>query len=103
MTKLTYKLEIPWGGRRAPDKRKERVGLGYALNRLTSLTDSSSGQFGFGYDGLGRRTSLTRPNGVDTSYAYDSLSRLPGVLHQVGSASIGRFGFAQNSSLPRQI
>jgi YD repeat-containing protein len=55
------------------------------LNRLSSLTNSWAGQFGFGYDTLNRRTSLTRPNGVSTSYTYDSLSRLLGVLHQAGT------------------
>src|SRR5208282_1137183 len=56
-----------------------------SLNRLATLTDSSTGQFGFGYDALGRRTSLTRPNGVSTSYSYDTLSRLLSVLHNGGS------------------
>jgi RHS repeat-associated protein len=56
-----------------------------SLNRLTTLTDANSGQFGFGYDALWGRTSLTRPNGVGTSYSYDSLSRLLSVLHNGGS------------------
>ena len=56
------------------------------LSRLTSLTDSLTGQFTFGYDALSRRTSLTRPNGVNTSYTYDSLSRLLSVLQQAGTA-----------------
>ena len=34
------------------------------LNRLSTLTNSWAGQFGFAYDDLSRRTSLTRPNGV---------------------------------------
>jgi YD repeat-containing protein len=58
------------------------------LNRLTSLNDSVTGQFGFGYDADSRRTSLTRPNGVNTSYSYDSLSRLLSVLHQSGSTTL---------------
>jgi RHS repeat-associated protein len=58
------------------------------LNRLTTLTDSQTGQFGFGYDVLSRRTGLTRPNGVNTSYSYDSLSRLASVLHQAGTNTI---------------
>ncbi len=56
-----------------------------SLNRITTLTDSITGQFGFGYDALSRRTSLTRPNGVNTNYNYDSLSRLLSVLHQSGT------------------
>jgi RHS repeat-associated protein len=56
-----------------------------SLNRLTGLTNTNSGSFGFGYDALGRRTSLTRPNGVNTSYSYDTLSRLLGVLHNGGA------------------
>ena len=55
------------------------------LNRLTGLTNTNSGSFGFGYDALGRRTSLTRPNGVNTSYSYDTLSRLLSVLHASGA------------------
>jgi RHS repeat-associated protein len=58
------------------------------LNRLSSLTNSLTGQFGFGYDALSRRTQLTRPNGINTNYSYDSLSRLLSVLHQAGSTTI---------------
>src|SRR5262249_14338354 len=58
------------------------------LNRLSTLTNSVTGQFGFGYDALSRRTSLTRPNNVNTSYTYDNLSRLLSVLHQNGSTTI---------------
>jgi len=56
-----------------------------SLNRLTGLTNTNSGSFGFGYDALGRRPSLTRPNGVNTSYSYDTLTRLLGVLHNGGA------------------
>ena len=59
-----------------------------ALNRLSTLTNSLTGQFGFGYDALSRRTSLTRPNGVNTSYGYDSLSHLLSVLHQAGANTV---------------
>jgi YD repeat-containing protein len=58
------------------------------LNRLSSLNNSLTGQFGFGYDALSRRTQLTRPNGINTNYSYDSLSRLLSVLHQAGSTII---------------
>jgi len=58
------------------------------LNRLSTLTNSVTGQFGFGYDALSRRTWLTRPNSVNTSYTYDNLSRLLSVLHQTGSTTI---------------
>ena len=57
------------------------------LNRLSTLTNSLTGQFGFGYDALSRRTQLTRPNGINTNYTYDSLSRLLSVLHQAGSTT----------------
>ncbi len=58
------------------------------LNRLSTLTNSLTGQFGFSYDALSRRIQLTRPNGVNTNYSYDSLSRLLSVLHQTGSTTI---------------
>jgi RHS repeat-associated protein len=58
------------------------------LNRLTMLTNSLTGQFGFGYDALNRRTQLTRPNGINTNYNYDSVSHLLSVLHQAGSTTL---------------
>ncbi len=58
------------------------------LNRLWTLTNSLTGQFGFGYDALSRRTQLTRPNGVNTNYNYDSVSHLLSVLHQTGSTTL---------------
>ncbi len=58
------------------------------LNRLATLTNSLTGQFGFGYDALSRRTQLTRPNGINTNYSYDSVSRLLSVLHQAGSTTL---------------
>jgi RHS repeat-associated protein len=58
------------------------------LNRLTTLTNSLTGGFGFGYDALSRRTQLTRPNGINTNYSYDSVSRLLSVLHQAGSTTL---------------
>ncbi|MBI1747675.1 MAG: hypothetical protein HYR55_13975, partial [Acidobacteria bacterium] len=58
------------------------------LNRLTTLTNSLTGQFGFGYDALSRRTQITRPNGVNTNYSYDSVSHLLSVLHQAGSTTL---------------
>jgi YD repeat-containing protein len=64
-----------------------------ALNRLTTLTNSLTGQFGFGYDALSRRTQLTRPNGVNTNYNYDSVSHLLSVLHQAGSTTLDGAGY----------
>ena len=58
------------------------------LNRLATLTNSLTGQFGFAYDALSRRTQLTRPNGVNTNYNYDSVSHLLSVLHQAGSTTL---------------
>ncbi len=58
------------------------------LNRLSTLTNSLTGQFGFGYDALSPRTQLTRPNGINTNYSYDSVSRLLSVLHQAGSTTL---------------
>jgi RHS repeat-associated protein len=52
------------------------------------LTNSLTGQFGFGYDALSRRTQLTRPNGINTNYSYDSVSHLLSVLHQAGSTTL---------------
>ena len=63
------------------------------LNRLSSLTNSLTGQFGFGYDALSRRTQLTRPNGVNTNYNYDSVSHLLSVLHQAGSTTLDGAGY----------
>jgi YD repeat-containing protein len=63
------------------------------LNRLTTLTNSLTGQFGFGYDALSRRTQLTRPNGVNTNYNYDSVSHLLSVLHQAGSTTLDGAGY----------
>jgi RHS repeat-associated protein len=58
------------------------------LGRLSNITDSAAGQFGFSYDALSRRTGLTRPNAVNTTYSYDSLSRLLSVLHQSGTTTL---------------
>jgi RHS repeat-associated protein len=58
------------------------------LNRLTSLSNSWAGTFGFSYDALSRRTQLTRPNGVNTNYSYDNLSHLLSVLHQAGGTTL---------------
>jgi RHS repeat-associated protein len=58
------------------------------LNRPTTLTNSLTGQFGFGYDALSRRTQLTRPNGVNTNYNYDSVSHLLSVLHKAGTTTL---------------
>lgn len=55
-------------GRLGPFKKFARI----RANRLSSLTSSLTGQFGFGYDALSRRTQLTRPNGINTIYSYDS-------------------------------
>ena len=71
----------------APDGSTDSYGYN-TLNRLTTLTDSLTGQFTFGYDALSRRTSLTRPNGVNTGYTYDSLSHLLSILHQFGTNTI---------------
>jgi RHS repeat-associated protein len=84
---FTYDAASNRTGFTAPDGSTNTYGYDN-LNRLTSLTNSLTGQFGFGYDALSRRTSLTRPNNVNTSYSYDSLSRLLSVLHQAGGATI---------------
>jgi RHS repeat-associated protein len=63
------------------------------LNRLSTLTNSLTGQFGFGYDALSRRTQLTRPNGINTNYGYDSVSHLLSVLHQSGSTTVDGAGY----------
>ncbi len=83
---LTAKHEIRWTDQEPQTNARNAYGRAtHSLNRLTGLTNTNSGSFGFGYDALGRRTSLTRPNGVNTSYSYDTLSRLLGVLHNGGS------------------
>jgi YD repeat-containing protein len=62
------------------------------------LTNSLTGQFGFGYDNLSRRTALNRPNGVNTSYSYDSLSRLLNVLHQNGTTTLDGAGYTYDNA-----
>jgi RHS repeat-associated protein len=83
----TYDAKSNRTGFTAPDGSTNTYGYDN-LNRLSSLTNSLTGQFGFGYDALSRRTSLTRPNNVATNYSYDNLSRLLSVLHQAGGATI---------------
>lgn len=68
------------------------------LNRLSTLADSLTGQFGFGYDNLSRRTQLTRPNGVNTNYNYDSFSRLVSVLHQNGTNTLDGAGYTYDNA-----
>jgi RHS repeat-associated protein len=68
------------------------------LNRLATLTDSQTGQFGFSYDALSRRTALTRPNGVNTTYNFDSLSRLASVLHKAGTTTLDGAGYAYDNA-----
>jgi YD repeat-containing protein len=68
------------------------------LGRLTTLTNSLTGQFGFTYDALSRRTGLNRPNGVNTTYGYDSLSRLLNVLHQTGATTLDGAGYTYDNA-----
>ncbi|MGO8792471.1 MAG: RHS repeat domain-containing protein [Terriglobia bacterium] len=83
---LTAKHEIRWTDQEPQTNARNAYGRAtHSLNRLTGLTNTNSGSFGFGYDALGRRTSLTRPNGVNTSYSYDTLSRLLSVQHNGGT------------------
>jgi RHS repeat-associated protein len=65
---------------------------------MTTLTNSLTGQFTFGYDGLSRRTSLGRPNSVATTYNYDSLSRLLSVLHKAGTATLDGAAYAYDNA-----
>jgi RHS repeat-associated protein len=68
------------------------------LGRLSTLTNSLTGQFGFSYDNLSRRTALNRPNGVNTSYSYDSLSRLLNVLHKAGAVTLDGAGYTYDNA-----
>jgi RHS repeat-associated protein len=68
------------------------------LNRLSTLTNSLTGQFGFSYDNLNRRTALSRPNGVNTTYGYDSLSRLLNVLHKAGTVTLDGAGYTYDNA-----
>jgi RHS repeat-associated protein len=68
------------------------------LNRLSSLTNSLTGQFEFSYDALTRRTQLTRPNGINTNYSYDSVSHLLSVLHQAGSTTLDGAGYGYDAA-----
>jgi len=74
------------------------AGRARQLNRLATLTNSLTGQFGFGYDALNRRTQLTRPNGINTNYGYDSVSRLLSVLVGNRLSSLGVPTYSCNSS-----
>jgi len=58
------------------------------LNRMSILTSSLVGQFGFSFDGLSRRTQLTRPNGVTSSYGYDPVSHLQSIVHKLGANTL---------------
>jgi RHS repeat-associated protein len=69
-----------------------------ALNRITSLSNSLTGQFTFGYDNLSRRTDLNRPNGVNTTYVYDSLSQLLTVLHKAGTVTLDGTGYTYDNA-----
>ena len=68
------------------------------LGRLSTLTNSLTGQFGFSYDSLSRRTALNRPNGVNTTYGYDSLSRLLNVLHEAGTVTLDGAGYTYDNA-----
>jgi RHS repeat-associated protein len=68
------------------------------LGRLSTLTNSLTGQFGFSYDNLNRRAALNRPNGVNTSYSYDSLSRLLNVLHKAGTVTLDGAGYTYDNA-----
>jgi RHS repeat-associated protein len=65
---------------------------------MTTLTDSLTGPFAFGYDTLSRRISLNRPNGINTSYSYDSRSRLLSVLHKSGSTTLDGASYAYDNA-----
>jgi len=68
------------------------------LNRLSTLTNSLTGQFAFSYDSLSRRTALSRPNGVNTTYGYDSLSHLLNVLHKSGTVTLDGAGYTYDNA-----
>jgi RHS repeat-associated protein len=81
----------------APDGNTNTYGYD-TLNRLTTLTNSLTGQFGFSYDALSRRTVLNRPNGVNTTYGYDSVSRLLNVLHKAGTVTLDGAGYTYDNA-----
>jgi RHS repeat-associated protein len=68
------------------------------LGRLSTLTNSLTGQFSYSYDSLDRRTALNRPNGVNTTYGYDSLSRLLNVLHKAGTVTLDGAGYTYDNT-----
>lgn len=68
------------------------------LNRLSTLTDSSAGQFTMGYDALSRRTQFARPNGLTTSYGYDQVSRLQSILHKLGVNTLDGATYAYDAA-----
>ncbi len=68
------------------------------LNRLSNLTNSWAGSFGFSYDALSRRTQMTRPNGVTTNYSYDNLSHLLSALHQLSGSTIDGASYTVDSA-----
>jgi len=81
----------------APDENRNDY-IYDSLNRLSGLSSSWAGAFGFSHDALGRRTRLARPNGVNTSYSYDNVSRLLSVLHQQSGVTIDGVSYGLDSA-----
>jgi RHS repeat-associated protein len=93
----TYDANSNRTGYTAPDGSTNTYSYD-TLNRLTSLSNSWAGSFGFTYDALSRRTQLSRPNGVTTSYSYDNLSRLLNIVHQLSGSTIDGDSYTLDSA-----
>ena len=64
-----------------------------ALNRLSTVSESSTGTTTYTYDVVGNLQSVTYPNGVAHTYTYDQKNRLTN-LAAAGGAAPANFGYA---------
>ncbi len=91
---LSYTYD-PAGNRLSMTGPEGTTGCAYNPDGLlTTLTDPSSGSFGFGYDALERLTSITRPNGVNDLLQYDRAGELTSRVASLGSATLAESRYA---------
>lgn len=59
-----------------------------ALDRLTTLQDSSVGSWSFVYDAASRRTRITHPSGLKTEFAYNKADWVLGVYTNTSGGAV---------------